>query len=59
MELHWVDRDGGFKPYGMIESGGRKSQQTRPGAAWMVRATDGTRMDYFKVGDRKPRAVVP
>ena len=59
VELHWVDRDGGLKPYGLIEPSGRKSQQTRPGAVWVVLANDGTPLGYFEVGDRKARAVVP
>ncbi len=59
VELHWVDRDGGFKPYGILEPGGRMPQQTRPGAVWAVCTSSGTPVGYFAVGDRKARAVVP
>ena len=61
VELFWMDRNGGRKPYALIDSGGRSTQQTRPGAVWMVAATEdngGESLGYFQVGDRSARAVI-
>ena len=61
VELFWMDRNGGRKPYALIDSGGLSTQQTRPGAVWMVAATEdngGESLGYFQVGDRSARAVI-
>lgn len=57
--LHWMDREGNPKPYGGIEPGQRKRQQTRPGAVWLITNLAGVPLGYFEVGDRAARAVVP
>ena len=57
-----MDREGKPKPYALIEPGEVKIQRTRPGAVWMIAEADGRKEDplgYFKVGDRRARAVVP
>ena len=57
-----MDRTGGRKPYALIEPGQVKIQRTRPGAVWMIaEAEEGKNepLGYFKVGDRRARAVVP
>ena len=58
-----MDRNGGRKPYALINSGTQYAQQTRPGAVWMIAEAEGakagTSLGYFKVGDRAARAVVP
>jgi len=63
VELFWMDRNGGRKPYALIDSGAQYAQQTRPGAVWMIAEVEGakagTSLGYFKVGDRAARAVVP
>ena len=59
VELFWMDRSGGTKSYGSIAAGGRKRQQTRPGAAWMIATEDGQPLGHFVVGDRTARAIVP
>jgi len=63
VELFWMDRNGGPKPYALIDSGAQYAQQTRPGAVWMITEAEGakagTSLGYFKVGDRAARAVVP
>lgn len=60
VELFWMDREGQPKPYGLIEVGKRKKQQTRPGAVWMLQDTsEKKQLGYFVVGDRTARAVVP
>ena len=57
--LYWMNRDGKPKSYGQIASGGRKRQQTRPGAVWMLAGEDDKPLGYFAVGDRSSRAIVP
>ncbi len=60
VELCWMSRDGKPKSYGVIASGGRKQQQTRPGAVWMLREPDtGTPLGHFVIGDRTAQAVIP
>jgi hypothetical protein len=62
VELFWMDRVGGRKPYSVIAAGAQYRQQTRPGAVWMIaeaEGKDGSALGYFEVGDRAARAVVP
>ncbi|GAB5405841.1 MAG: hypothetical protein Aurels2KO_40720 [Aureliella sp.] len=60
VELFWMDRDGKPKSYGEVASGARKSQQTRPGAVWMIQDTeDKVQLGHFVVGDRTAQAVIP
>ena len=57
--LHWMDRSGKPKPYGGIDSGKRKRQQTRPGAVWLITDRDDKPLGHFIVGDRKAQAQIP
>ena len=62
VELFWMDRIGGRKPYAVIAHGAQYRQQTRPGAVWMIAEAEGKagkKLGYFEVGDRAARAVVP
>ena len=60
VELFWMDRVGGRKPYAVIATGAQYSQQTRPGAVWMIAdGKSGNSRGYFEVGDRAARAIVP
>ena len=62
VQLLWMDRSGGTKPYAVIASGDLCRQRTRPGAVWMfteVESGAGRSLGYFEVGDRAARAVVP
>ena len=60
VELFWRDRTGGSKSYGLIAPDKIRRQNTRPGAVWLIKdANDGSPLGYFKVGDRRARAVVP
>lgn len=58
VQLFWMDREGNPKPYGLIGPGERKSQQSRPGAVWMIADETGTPLGWFRVGDRGARAVI-
>lgn len=57
--LHWMDRNGKPKPYGGIEAGERKRQQTRPGAVWLITDSDNRPLGHFVIGDRKAQAPIP
>jgi len=57
--LHWMAPSGKPKPYGGIEPGKRKRQQTRPGAVWLVTDESDKPLGYFTVGDRAARAEIP
>lgn len=60
VELFWMTREGGRKSYGGITPGGKRSQQTRPGAVWEIHSKEGGEaLGHFVVGDRKAKAVVP
>ncbi len=59
VKLFWLDRQGKRKPYGTLEAGWRKPQQTRPGAVWLVTDADDQPLGHFVVGDRTALAVVP
>ncbi len=59
VQLYWMDLNGAPKPYGGIEPGGKKRQQTRPGAVWLITDERDRPLGHFPVGDRKSRAVVP
>ena len=61
VQLFWMNPIGGRKSYRLIGSGQQFSQQTRPGAVWMLSDTKedgGNSLGYFKVGDRSARAVI-
>lgn len=61
VELFWMDRAGGRKPYALIDSGTTFTRQTRPGAVWMIAQVDdigGKALGYFRVGGRPSRAVI-
>jgi arylsulfatase A-like enzyme len=59
VELFWVNREGGLQSYGLIAAeSGRRSQQTRPGAVWLIADTSGNHLGYFRVGDRAARADI-
>lgn len=60
VELFWMSPDGTPKSYGLLTSGARRPQQTRPGAVWMIRSPETkTSLGYFVVGDRTAQAVIP
>jgi len=62
VQLLWMDRTGGRKPYAVISPGGHYRQRTRPGAVWMIAEAEsgaGRSLGYFEVGDRSARAVIP
>ena len=59
VELFWMRPEGGAKSYGSIAPARTKCQQTRPGAVWEIRSTDGTRLGHFIIGDRAARAPIP
>lgn len=58
VKLYWIDRTGEPKQYGSISAGGRQSQQTCPGAVWMIGDTDDKPLGYFVVGDRTAKASI-
>ncbi len=57
--LNWMAPSGNPKPYGGIEPGNRKRQQTRPGAVWLITDESDNPLGYFTVGDRTARAEIP
>lgn len=60
VELFWIDPKGQPKSYGMIAAGARKSQQTRPGAVWMIQDPKTSKpLGHFVVGDRTAEALIP
>lgn len=60
VELFWMSPDGTPKSYGLIAPGARQSQQTRPGAVWMIQDSQtNTRLGHFIVGDRTAQAMIP
>lgn len=59
VRLFWMDRTGRPKPYGTLQSGWRKPQQTRPGAVWLITDSEEEPIGYFIVGDRPAQAIVP
>ncbi|MBD3673305.1 MAG: sulfatase-like hydrolase/transferase [Planctomycetaceae bacterium] len=58
VKLFWRDREGGQKYFADIPPGDRQSQQTRPGAVWLITDEKETPLGYFRVGDRKAKAVI-
>lgn len=58
VKLYWRDRQGGQKHYADIAPGEKKSQQTRPGAVWLITDQKERPLGYFKVGDRTARANI-
>lgn len=60
VELFWVGPKGQFKSYGLIASGDRMTQKTRPGAVWLVQDPKTSQpLGYFVVGDRTAEALIP
>ncbi len=60
VELFWMDVEGQPKTYGLIAPNQRKSQQTRPGAVWMLQdAADKIPIGHFIIGDRTAHAIIP
>ncbi len=60
VELFWMAPNGDAKLYGTIEAGSNKTQQTRPGAVWMIAdAESHEQLGHFVVDDRTARAIIP
>jgi arylsulfatase A-like enzyme len=60
VELYWIDPQGAAILYGRIETGKRRSQQTRPGAVWMIAdAETREQLGHFVVDDRTAQAIIP
>jgi len=59
VNLRWMDRSGKPRPYGGIAPGGRRRQQTRPGAVWQIADSRKRPLGHFVVDDRSARAIVP
>lgn len=60
VELFWMAPDGKPKSYGLIPSGARQQQQTRPGAVWMIQDVRTNKpLGHFVVGDRTAQAMIP
>lgn len=60
VDLFWMVREGKPVSYGQIATGQRKSQQSRPGAVWMLQDAElKTPLGYFVVGDRAAQAIIP
>ena len=60
VELFWMNAEGTAVPYGSIDSGKTKRQQTRPGAVWQIAIPgSATPLGHFVVDDRAARAIIP
>ncbi|MGI9470105.1 MAG: sulfatase-like hydrolase/transferase [Rubripirellula sp.] len=59
VKLFWMDRSGRPVAYGLIEPQGRRSQNTRPGAVWMIANQEDDPIGHFRIGDRTARGVIP
>jgi len=59
VKLYWRDLKGGQKFYAEISPGKKQSQQSRPGAVWLITNKDDQPLGYFRVGDRTAKAVIP
>jgi arylsulfatase A-like enzyme len=59
LELFWISPAGKPRSYGVLSPGIPKRQNTRPGAVWMVADKEGQNLGFFKVGDRRSRAIIP
>lgn len=59
VNLFWMDRQGEPRSYGQIDAGGRRRQQTRPGAVWLITDPAGQALGHFVVDDRTAQAVIP
>lgn len=59
VKVFLMNRKGEQRPYGTLETGWSKLQQTRPGAVWMIAGPDDKPLGYFTVGDRTAHAVIP
>jgi arylsulfatase A-like enzyme len=59
INIFWISPEGNPKPYGGLEQGKRKRQQTRPGAVWFITDSKDKPLGYFRIGDRAARAVIP
>ncbi|MEO1615917.1 MAG: sulfatase-like hydrolase/transferase [Planctomycetota bacterium] len=60
VELCWMSPKGEPKSYGLIPSGDKRGQQTRPGAVWMIRDPESKQtLGHFAVGDRSAQALIP
>jgi hypothetical protein len=58
--LHWMDREGTAKSYGLIAPNATRVQRTRPGAVWMIAdAENQQELGHFRVDDRTARAIIP
>ncbi len=59
VQVFWMDRQGKPRPYGILQSGWRKPQNTRPGAVWLITDLEDNPLGHFAVGDRTAKAVIP
>jgi arylsulfatase A-like enzyme len=60
VELIWISPQGQPTSYGLIDSGKKMSQQTRPGAVWVIaKPNEDQKLGYFVIGDRTAQAVIP
>ncbi len=59
VNVYWMDRQGHPRPYGSLPAGWRKTQQSRPGAVWLITDSRDQPLGHFVVGDRAARAIIP
>ncbi|MEM6468378.1 MAG: sulfatase-like hydrolase/transferase [Planctomycetota bacterium] len=60
VELCWMLRSGEEISYGEIGPKKRRTQQTRPGAVWLIREPESKKpIGHFVVGDRMAQALIP
>lgn len=58
VKINWVSREGAFKFYSQIAPGKTSQQRTRPGAVWVILNLADQPLGYFKVGDRRAKAII-
>ncbi|MEZ6121771.1 MAG: sulfatase-like hydrolase/transferase [Planctomycetaceae bacterium] len=59
VKLFWMNRSGEPIHYADIAPGSQQSQQTRPGAVWMISNPDNHPLGHFIIEDRSAQAIVP
>ena len=59
VKVFWMTTSGKRKPYGTLEAGWRKPQQSRRGAVWLITDLNDQPLGHFVVGKQPAQAIVP
>ena len=59
VKLVWVSYDGALQPYGLLEPGATRTQNTYSNNTWLITDQQDKRLGYFIAGPQVSKALIP